>query len=418
VHRDLKPATSSSLQEANRSCSISASRSCSRLTTPRVSLTLADHQRLTPAYASPEQVRGEPITTVSDVYALGALLYELLTGQSAHRFSQVPPSPTELLRVVADETPERPSSAAKGTPFARSLRGDLDNILLQALRKEPARRYPGVNSLAEDVRRYLGNFPVRARKDTVRYRTSKFIRRNRVGVAAASLGLMALFTGLAATAWQAHVARTERKKAVQHFNQVRRLARSVLFDYHDAIANLGGSTHIREKLVRDSLDYLDTLAKEGSSDASLEREIASAYLKVGDVQGEPYTANLGDTDGALASYERARSILERLARDEPSEPAIQFDLSRAYQKLSQIHVRRAAGKKASRCSARAQRSSRGWSRQIRRMRNTAACSRRVISTTAKRRTRRQQRSGRGSTPRARVVQAGAGGATGVVCRRS
>lgn len=116
-----------------------------------IEVTLADQKRLTPGYASPEQVRGEPITTLSDVYSLGALLYELLTGKNAHRFSVPHPPPTELFRVITQEEPIRPSAAVADPSIRRWLRADLDNIILKALQKEPSRRYSGVGALAADL---------------------------------------------------------------------------------------------------------------------------------------------------------------------------------------------------------------------------------------------------------------------------
>ena len=312
-----------------------------------VSLTLADQRRLTPAYASPEQVRGDPITTVSDVYALGALLYEVVTGKNAHHFSSLPPSPTELLRVVSDEVPVRPSAAAADPATARHLRGDIDNILLQALRKEPGRRYAGVNAFAEDVGRYLDRFPVRARKDTVGYRASKFIERNRLGVAAASLVLLALLGGLGATAWEAHVAHTERAKAVESFNQVRELAHSVLFDYHDAIAALPGSTAVRQRLVQDALKYLNNVSKQAGRNPSLLRELADAYDKVAAVQGSGAAAtggtlisasNLGDTQGALTSYNKALALRQTIWQLDRSNKADLQALARTYSKIAAIFL--------------------------------------------------------------------------------
>ena len=320
-----------------------------------MSLTIADHQRLTPAYASPEQVRGEPVTTASDVYALGALLYELLTGTSAHTFATAPPSPTELLRVVGDVAPVRPSAAATDPAIRRNLRGDLDNILLQALRKEPERRYATVDGMANDIRRYQGNFPVRARKDTVGYRTAKFVRRNRLAAAAASIVLLALLVGLGVAAWQAQVAaaqaevaRMERTKAERRFAQVRELARSVMFDYYDAIVPLAGSTAVRERIVRDALKYLDSLSQEASGDASLLAELAAAYWKVASLQGGNATeqlrptlvsaANLGDSAGAVVSMGKAIAIFERLVRENPAEPAYDRDLTLAYNGLGGLYL--------------------------------------------------------------------------------
>ena len=306
-------------------------------------VTAMEQQRFTPNYASPEQVRGEPITTISDVYALGALLYELLVGASPHRFASAHPSPTELFRVVAEQEPVAPSAAAPQSDRAR-LRGDLDNILLQALRKEPARRYPGVNALAEDIRRFLNNFPVRARRDTVGYRTSKFVRRHRLGVAAATLVVLALVSGITVAVWQARVATAERAKAVQRFNQVRELARSVLFDYHDQIAVLPGSTEARRRLVQDALKYLDNLSSEAVSDQALSRELADAYDRIAAVQGGTYrtrsgsltAANLGDTAGAQASQQKAIAIREQLAAN--GTAADQLALAKSYLVLGSLYL--------------------------------------------------------------------------------
>ena len=341
VHRDIKPANILVTPEGEPKLLDFGIAKLVATDDGAASMTMAAHQRLTPAYASPEQVRGEPITTVSDVYALGALLYELLTGKNAHRFANVPPAPTELLRVVGEETPQRPSAAAGDNASARKLRGDLDNILLQALRKEPARRYPTVNALAEDVRRHLDNFPVRARQDTVGYRTTKFVRRNRIAVTAAALVLLALVIGLG-------VARAERAKAERRFTQVRELARSVLFDYYDAIVPLPGSTAVRERMVRDALKYLDNLAQEAGDDASLLAELAAAYWKVASLQGGSVTqesgvrlvstANLGDTAGAVASMEKAITIFERLVRDRPGDPALQRQLALAHNGLGGLYL--------------------------------------------------------------------------------
>ncbi len=276
-------------------------------TTPEI--TVAAHQRLTPAYASPEQVRGAAVTTVSDVYALGALLYELLSGQPPHRFASARPSPQELARVIIREEPPRPSQAAETADIRWLLRGDLDNIVRRAMAKDPARRYPSASALGEDLRRHLENRPVRARPDTLGYRTAKFVSRNKLAVAATALFLLLLLSGGAATVWQA-------RRAERRFQDVRRLAKAFLFDFHDAVATLPGATPARQLVVSRGLEYLDDLAREAAGDRALQLELAAAYLKVGDVQGKPYTPNLGDSDGALRSYEKAAGIALPLAAAE------------------------------------------------------------------------------------------------------
>jgi len=306
---------------------------------------------LTPEYASPEQVEGRHVTTVSDVYSLGVTLYELLTGRSPYRTRSR--SPAEIAEAVCTTEPLRPSAAvveeeasyagrrrsgladdrAAATGLGstdrlrRHLRGDLDTIVLTALRKEPGRRYQSVEQLSGDIRRHLDGLPVRARPDTFRYRAGKFLRRNRGMVAAGALVGLTLVGGTIATAWQAREARAAQARAERRFNDVRKLANAVLFDYHDAIKDLPGSTPVRERLVRDALGYLDTLAHEAHGDATLQRELARAYRRVGDVQGGSLTANLGDTEGALASYRKAVRILEDLFTADSSDVRTRRELA-------------------------------------------------------------------------------------------
>ncbi len=160
---------------------------------------------LTPAYAAPEQVRGEPVTTATDVYALGAVLYELLTGRRAHRFERR--TAAEVERIICDTEPEPPSAAVTGAQrLRRLLRGDLDTIVLKALQKDPARRYPSAEALLEDLRRSRSGLPISARPDSFGYRSRKFLLRHRAGVVAGAALFVALLGGLAATLWQAREA--------------------------------------------------------------------------------------------------------------------------------------------------------------------------------------------------------------------
>ena len=155
------------------------------------------------------------------------------------------------------------------------------------------------------------------------------------------LVVLSLVGGIVATSWQAHRARTqeaialaEKARAERRFNDVRQLARSVLFDYHDAIKDLSGATTIRERLVKDALAYLDSLAGEAGGDPELQRELAAAYDRVGDVRGEIYTAaNLGDFAGAMDSYVKALRIREALVAAAPGDTQNRRDLAASYRKI-------------------------------------------------------------------------------------
>jgi eukaryotic-like serine/threonine-protein kinase len=203
------------------------------------------------------------------------------------------------------------------------------------MRKEPPRRYASAAQFSDDIRRYLEGLPIRARKDTIAYRGSKFISRHRVGVAAAALLVLSLIGGLIATIWQARRAYQERTIAQRRFDEVRQLAHSLMFEIHDSVQNLAGATPTRRLIVTRALEYLDRLAGEAQNNPTLQRELASAYEKIGDIQGNPYSANLGDTDGALASYQKALAIRSNLDTAKMGIDA-QMELGRTYRGLGDI----------------------------------------------------------------------------------
>jgi eukaryotic-like serine/threonine-protein kinase len=175
------------------------------------SATRTDQRLMTPDYAAPEQVRGDPVTTATDVYALGAILYQLLSGQPPHRFTGR--SKADRYRMILEVEPEPPSEVVRGAAAGRRLRGDLDFIVLKALRKDPARRYSSVEALLDDLERHRTGLPIRARSDSVAYRARKFLSRHRLGATIAGLVVLALAAGLGGALWQARATAREAAKA-------------------------------------------------------------------------------------------------------------------------------------------------------------------------------------------------------------
>ncbi len=320
-------------------------------------------RRLTPEYASPEQVCGQPVNTATDVYSLGAVLYELLTGARIHEIKSNTPSEWE--QAICRSEIARPSSRR------RELRGDLDNILLMALRKEPERRYRSVEEFSSDIQRFLEHMPVVARKDSYRYRASKYLRRHRVGIAAAGLVAASLLIGTGLALSKAHeaqearkvaeqqraraeersrqadearliserehaaaeeqraiavkqagVARSQQLRAQQRLTQMVELANKSLMDVHYAIQRLPGATAARHKIVESTLDYLKSLEKDAANDSDLQLVLAGAYLRMGQIQGSPFSASLGDSAGAMKSYLRGEEWLRPLLRARPRDPEI------------------------------------------------------------------------------------------------
>jgi serine/threonine protein kinase/tetratricopeptide (TPR) repeat protein len=294
---------------------------------------------LTPQFAAPEQITGATITTAVDIYALGLLLYLLLTGR--HPVDASTTSAAELVKAIVEIEPLRPSDAvtsADSTTIAgqrstttdklrRQLRGDLDTIVGKMLKKNPAERYSSVISVADDLDRFLRQMPIAARPDTLSYRAAKFARRHRLGLALAALAVTGTAVAIIAV-------KREARRAEARFQQVRKLAHTVLFELNPEIENLSGSTKARELLVNTSLEYLDSLAKESGNDSGLQLELATAYAKIGDVQGNAKYSNLGHPDAALQSYDKAIAIAQKVRR---SPEALEL-IANTYSEIGSVQV--------------------------------------------------------------------------------
>ncbi len=264
-------------------------------------MTHSDLRLMTPDYASPEQFRGESISTSSDVYSLGAVLYEVLTGQRPYHLQ--PGSLADMEKAVCDLDPEKPSLAA-GERLRRQLSGDLDKIVLTAMRKEPQRRYASAAEFSEDLRRHMEALPILAQEDRWAYRAGKFVRRNRLAVGAALLVFASLIGGIVTTTF--HARRAERR-----FQVARQLAKAVVANVKGPLERLPGSTAARASMIQTVIRYLDGLAEDPGQDPGFELEIADAYREIANVEAHPYRQNLGQTVAALSHYQKAIAIFER-----------------------------------------------------------------------------------------------------------
>jgi len=301
------------------------------LANPGSELTREGFQSFTPQYASPEQVLGNPITTASDTYSLGVLLYLLLTGSLPYELKEL--TTAEMLRVICEEPPRRPGQVS-GTHTR--LDTDLEAILLKALRKVPSERYRTAEQLAADVRAYLDGKPVAARRGTMRYRAGKFIRRHRFGLAGAVLLAATLVAGIAGVLWQAKVANGERRKAEARSADLRQLSSSLLSELDEAIKQLPGSTGAQKLLVTRVLEHLDRMANDAEGDRLTELDLVDAYTRLGDIQGNGYEQDLGDSSGALVSLGKAISMAQALVNADGNDRDALDALAKAQESRSEV----------------------------------------------------------------------------------
>ncbi|MBX3289481.1 MAG: protein kinase [Acidobacteria bacterium] len=327
--------------------------------------TLTQFRVMTPEYASPEQLAGKATSTSTDVYSLGVILYELLTGERP--FKTQGKAPQELIDSILSKEPQRPSVAAftrnaqagdetrvdtarrtdeqAGLPVPSAalvdselLQGDLDNVVLKALHSETERRYRSVEEFAEDIRRYQAGLPVTATADSRTYRFAKFFKRHRAGVLAVAAATVFLIGATGITGWQYSVAQKERAKAERRFNDVRRLANTILFDHYDRIKELPGATEARAKLVSDALQYLDSLVLDEENDLELLREVADAYKRLAEVQNQNMAGgNLGDAEASKENYLKAHTIRERIVLLSKGDPTDKAALARSFGTISYLY---------------------------------------------------------------------------------
>ncbi len=300
---------------------------------------------LTPDYASPEQILESRVTTASDVYSLGVLTYQLLAGERPYRIETTGhremirtveglsiPQASKRLDTFSQENLKHEVAALRGTTperLRKTLAGDLDNILMKALDREPERRYPSIAAFSADLGRYLDGLPVEARPDSVGYRARRFIQRHRIGVtvsAAAAAGLLAAL-GLITDAYiEAEHARAE---ADRRFEQVRAIARTLMFDVYDEIEQIPGSVSARRLLASTAQEYLETLTDNPTAPPDVRFDAATGYSRLSSILNRQAVDDVADREQGPSARQRALELLTSLIDDHPDPAGV-------YRALGQI----------------------------------------------------------------------------------
>jgi tetratricopeptide (TPR) repeat protein len=305
IHRDLKPGNILVTGDGEPKL---LDFGIAKLLNPAGDGTATMFQAMTPQYASPEQVTGGAVSTVTDVYALGVILYELMTGRYPYKIETSAPS--EILRTVCHTEPGPPG-----------LKNEIDHVILMAIRKEPERRYPSVESLSQDIRRYLEHYPVAARPDTIWYQARKYARRHRLALAVAATLVVSLGLGVLAERRQAQIAR-------ERFDLVRGLANRFVFDVYDSLVNVPAATEARRKVVETAKEYLDRLSLRAGQDAGFLADLSVAYDRLANVEGS--MASEGSQlhqEEAGRDFDRSLALIRKAASLDPARrPALLFEL--------------------------------------------------------------------------------------------
>ena len=334
VHRDIKPANVLVTKEGeSRLLDFGIAKEVAE--TPEERAQQSTTQAYTLHYASPEQMEGGDITVASDVYSLGALLYRLLSGRVPHAGTS---SALGQLQAIQTTQPQKPSKVVaenismpefERRKRARRLHGDLDDIVLKCLRREPELRYGSARELIEDIGRYRAHEPVLARKGSASYRASRYLRRHWLGLSAAAAVLVTLAGGLYATYVQKLEAERQRALAQKRFDLSRALVNDVLFQFLDRLSDAPGTIQARRHLVDQTRTYINKISADAQNDPGLLVDLSLVERRLGDIAGNPTSSNLGDSAAAAQHYQRAVALSRRAATLRPGDDETDVALSNA-----------------------------------------------------------------------------------------
>jgi tetratricopeptide (TPR) repeat protein len=325
IHRDLKPSNILVTSDGSpKLLDFGVAKLLDTEIDPTLANTIVGGRLITPEYASPEQVRGERVNAACDIYALGAILYELLSGVKAQPLESHTPSELERVICRTEVLPPSMRIDRSNVRLRKRVVGDLDTIVMKAMRKEPEERYSSVDLFYRDVGRHLKGRTITAQPPSLTYRLGKFARRHRYSLAAVVLVVISMVAGTWTALVEAHRARNEQRRSEARLSQMVELANRALFDVHGSIERLPGATAARQQLVKTTLDFLEKLSKDAGDDAQLRKALGAAYFRLGDLQGYPFTPNLGDTTGAMKSYQSGAALLDSLRRDHPDDAQVQL----------------------------------------------------------------------------------------------
>jgi len=341
VHRDLKPGNILVTSEGSVKL---LDFGTGAVLASRNDLTVTRTRMLTPRYASPERLLGYPASVSDDVFSLGVILHELLTGVWPFGDPESPADALKRLDGTAIPTPLASSIGSKNSRMAprsvdrlqKLLRGDISLIVLKALDADAERRYPTVAEFTADMEAYLEGRPIQARKNEFRYRARKMVQRHKVAIGVSAVVTIALAAAIGGVIWQARVAREQSLRAQTRAEDLRKLSNTLLSDLDDAIQKLPGSTEAQRMLVTAVTEHLRRMQHDASGDTQTQIDMANGYIKLGNVQGNPYDQNTGDPVQALASIRKAIEIAEPLVRKETENAEAEHALAWAHQSYAEV----------------------------------------------------------------------------------